>query len=246
MQELNFTHAYENANRLTRNLRNVNEGDWDACVNEKSQEFFRRISKPCKDSLLHDVIRCQTINSYEYLSRKWCQDSVAEFVIALEDSGIDLPDWLNEDDVDGHTEELYSLLVSASEQEVQATFHLLFSDRNFLYEFQTAVSEIYIEDMKLSEHPEILKRDGVLKRATYIPEWLKSAVFHRDKGRCQMCWKDLTGLLIPLKDYQLDHMVPLASSGTNDATNFQLICSNCNLEKGATSVVQPHKIFTYW
>ena len=246
MEELNFTHAYHNANTLVRNIRNVDEGDWYSYINEKSPEFLRRISKPSKDSLLHDLIRCRIVNDYEYLSRKWCEECVEDFIITLEDSGIEQPSWLSEGHVYEHRSELYEMLVLAAEREIKATFHLLFSNRNFLYDFQTAISEMYIEDMKRSDHPQILKRDGVLKRPTHIPEWLKTAVFHRDQGRCQVCWKDLTGLLIPLKDYQLDHMVPLASSGTNDATNFQLICSKCNLEKSSNSFIKPHKVLTYW
>ena len=138
------------------------------------------------------------------------------------------------------------MLIPAAEQEVCATFHLLFANRNFLFDFQAAISDYFIKKLKQVEYPEIMKRDGVLKRAKFIPEWLKVAVFHRDQGRCQLCWKDITGLLVPVRDYQLDHMIPLAASGSNDATNFQLVCSECNARKGRNVIVKPHKVGSYW
>ncbi len=86
----------------------------------------------------------------------------------------------------------------------------------------------------------------MLERPNYIPTWLKSAVFHRDKGRCQICWRDLTGLMEPVRSMQLDHMLPLAASGTNDPTNFQLVCSECNLRKNKNVIVKPQRISPYW
>ncbi|MGJ3233258.1 MAG: HNH endonuclease [Oceanicaulis sp.] len=82
--------------------------------------------------------------------------------------------------------------------------------------------------------PEAFNSAGHLSRA-YIPSWAKSAVFHRDKGRCVLCRTDLTGLYSQNSKIHLDHIVPLALGGMNCVTNLQLTCSNCNLHKGARS-----------
>ncbi len=37
------------------------------------------------------------------------------------------------------------------------------------------------------------------------------------------------------RQVHLDHIVSLADGGSNDPTNFQLLCSKCNLEKRSTS-----------
>jgi len=44
----------------------------------------------------------------------------------------------------------------------------------------------------------------------------------------------------------LDHMLPLAQGGTNDPTNFQLLCQRCNLTKAATISFDERPVHTYW
>lgn len=47
------------------------------------------------------------------------------------------------------------------------------------------------------------------------------------KGKCAMC---KTGIK---KNFHVDHIIPLAIGGTNWPSNLQLLCANCNWEKGA-------------
>lgn len=62
-----------------------------------------------------------------------------------------------------------------------------------------------------------------------FPEWSKRAVIARDRGICANCGKNLVG---ELEDpYHFDHIVPLSKAGTNDLSNLQLLCSDCNLKK---------------
>ena len=156
-----------------------------------------------------------------------------------------MPSWLNKEEIDEHQDELRTMLPSLIENLTETVFYILFADRNFLFSFQEYVSP-FIKTLKKSKYKSMLSRDGMLKRPNYIPSWLKNAIFHRDKGRCQICWTDLTGLLIPVNNLHLDHMLPLAASGTNDPTNFQLVCSNCNLRKNKNVIVKPQKIYPYW
>jgi 5-methylcytosine-specific restriction endonuclease McrA len=67
------------------------------------------------------------------------------------------------------------------------------------------------------------KREG-------IPQDVKLAVWKAYDGRCANCGS--TELL------EFDHVVPLAMGGSNTVTNLQLLCADCNREKGG-SLVEP-------
>lgn len=75
-----------------------------------------------------------------------------------------------------------------------------------------------------------LGQRGGLRRVP-LPAWLKRGVFYRDNGRCISCGKDLTGVLLTGDAIHYDHILPLAKHGSNYPTNFQLLCSHCNLTK---------------
>lgn len=47
------------------------------------------------------------------------------------------------------------------------------------------------------------------------------------KDRCWWCSKKLKG------KYEIDHVIPLAKGGTNNARNIVLSCPKCNRSKGA-------------
>jgi hypothetical protein len=104
---------------------------------------------------------------------------------------------------------------------VDDIFTILFQNKSFLRNFNLEISEL-IKELSINEYSQYLKKDGVLKRCSYLPEWLKMGVFYRDRGRCQICGKDLTGLYRPNTDKNLDHIIPLELGGSNDPTNFQL------------------------
>jgi hypothetical protein len=58
-----------------------------------------------------------------------------------------------------------------------------------------------------------------------IPREIRRAVFARDGGKCNDCGSTF--------DLQYDHLIPLALGGASTAQNLQLLCANCNREKGA-------------
>lgn len=49
----------------------------------------------------------------------------------------------------------------------------------------------------------------------------------QQRGRCATCFNNV------IEKHHLDHIVPLAKGGTNDRSNFQLLCPTCNLKKSA-------------
>jgi len=126
---------------------------------------------------------------------------------------------------------------------VHETFQLLFSNRRFLKVFNQLVAG-FIQNLKKSDYPEILKRDGVLFRKN-LPAWGKRGIFYRDRGRCIKCGKDMTGVIVTGEEVHYDHIVPLAVGGTNDPVNFQLLCRECNLSKGVDTFTT-ERYPTYW
>jgi len=58
-----------------------------------------------------------------------------------------------------------------------------------------------------------------------IPDHVKAAVHHRDKGKCQQC-----GYEGPYIEY--DHIIPRSKGGQNTVENVQILCRMCNLKKG--------------
>lgn len=120
------------------------------------------------------------------------------------------------------------------DQTVAEVFHVLFQNRNLLLTFNEyaagILSRVRLADAEKSKQ-ELFSKGGTLKRAR-PPVWAQRAVFFRDRGRCVMCDKDLSGLsnLANVENY--DHIVPLALFGLNDISNLQLLCVECNqLEK---------------
>jgi 5-methylcytosine-specific restriction endonuclease McrA len=59
-----------------------------------------------------------------------------------------------------------------------------------------------------------------------VPRELRQAVYERDGGRCVECEATF--------DLQFDHLIPVALGGATSEQNLQLLCGNCNREKGAS------------
>ncbi|TYA13499.1 HNH endonuclease [Paenibacillus faecis] len=222
--------------------------------------FRLRISKPQKDTLLHDFLRVRLKLDYEYFEDKVGYSEIIDeyekilntyhvpFLPSKEFEGSVNDDGLLkecEDTKFNYIQNLKQLLIPIFEQIVQESFTILFGDRMFLLKFNEIVASI-TKKMRKYDYPEIMKRDGVVKRATYIPRWLKDAIFHRDKGKCQVCGRDLSGLMFLGEEIHYDHVIPLNLGGNNDPTNFQLLCKEHNLSKSGTQIITSERYQTYW
>lgn len=59
-----------------------------------------------------------------------------------------------------------------------------------------------------------------------VPLDVRRAAFERDGGRCVECGGNF--------DLQYDHIIPLSLGGATSLKNIQLLCADCNREKGAS------------
>lgn len=130
---------------------------------------------------------------------------------------------------------------------IHSAFQVIFQDRRFLHDFHLEFSnfiEDYIDDIKLA-YPDFMTEKRRIKRQRF-PKWLTNAVFYRDKGTCSICRCDLSNLLRTQNTIHIDHIVPLGIFGTNDASNFQLLCEACNTSKGAKSTATSSINVPFW
>ncbi|GAB6254540.1 hypothetical protein PSKAS_00620 [Peribacillus sp. N1] len=132
---------------------------------------------------------------------------------------------------------------------IHSAFQVIFLDRKFLHDFHLELADFiedYIDDIKTS-HPDYVTEKNRIKRQRF-PKWLTDAVFHRDKGTCSKpeCRCDLTKLIRPQNTIHIDHIVPLKLFGSNDASNFQLLCEKCNTSKGARSTATSSVNVPFW
>lgn len=127
----------------------------------------------------------------------------------------------------------YGLLLEQTTVEV---FHVLFQNRALMMEFNHMISDALERELEHGLPEEFspqFSQSRKLKRK-HIPKWVKRAVFHRDKGHCTLCNKDVSGVLSLESKENYDHIIPLAKYGLNDVSNIQLLCKDCNqLEKRA-------------
>lgn len=59
-----------------------------------------------------------------------------------------------------------------------------------------------------------------------IPQSVRKYVLQRNNYQCQSCGKHNTEAKL-----NIDHIVPLATGGSNDISNLQVLCSRCNQRK---------------
>ena len=95
---------------------------------------------------------------------------------------------------------------------------------------------------------DIYDDSGHIKRCTSRPKWFENAILFRDKCICQHCGKDLSPILtVPqLGELTYDHVIPLEKGGTNDSTNFQLLCRHCNSIKNDSLCKPSYRYQMFW
>ncbi|WP_256972461.1 HNH endonuclease [Priestia aryabhattai] len=248
-ENLALTSAFSVASLVTYNFYEGYDGNF---LYDDEDKIIECLIKPQKATALHYLIACfvneadevynmlQNIDDnryiYEYIKRvlaevnlepkllepdfENCEDAYHESCACKEI----LNQWVEYVNVNNHI---------IHEALIHAAFQILFLDRQFLHDFNKYIAE-WVEDNydslkeKCGEH---LVGEKGFKRA-YFPQWLKDAVYHRDKGCCVICRTDLSKIVNINGTYHIDHIVPLRMYGGNDSSNFQLLCESCNTSKG--------------
>lgn len=214
--------------------------------------------KPQKHTLIHDYIKDLYLFSQDYiLGKHFPVEEIKEMQSLLDNYKIDYSaigkidvSTLDDDEctyeLEDYADKLQAFFIdNVLDVVVDDVFSILYMDKNFLYEFNRQCSEI-IKGLKRSDYPDLLKDDGVIKRITYYPKWLKRGIKYRDKCRCSICGCDLSSAFTTIVDENFDHIIPLKQSGNNDPSNWQLTCEKCNKSKGARNCEFKNIMFPFW
>ena len=226
--------------------------------NFEGNQFINSALRFNKFSLLHLYVITTLGNHFRREFRKngdcieedeieWWIEIMKEYEVGLTKRG-----YKNKDNEDAFTwyqknEKLFWQFYKVISKEV---VHILFNDKLFLQRFNELVRCVIIDEEGI--YSEFMKwpagtrnENGTIKRCS-IPQWVKKAVFYRDKGRCVFCNKDLTGLVNIWNNKNYDHIIPLKQYGANDPCNIQLTCVDCNLSKGGNEKTPYYRYQTWW
>jgi len=243
LREYRFNFIYELAELIDVSIKD-NVEFW----NYNESYFLQACVKFSKNSLLHLYISATAMNFYRREFRKngdleddetmekWYhlfesyQVSVEKFDF---ESELEIIEWFNQYSYE--FEKLFDMMA-------EEVFYILFPNRKLLLTFNTLVSK-EIQNAEIDNLFRTLK--GTIKR-TSIPQWVKKAVYHRDKGRCVFCNIDLTNLINTLTESNYDHIVPLDLHGANDPCNIQLACESCNKKKRNKLVSTSNQYIPWW
>jgi 5-methylcytosine-specific restriction enzyme A len=66
------------------------------------------------------------------------------------------------------------------------------------------------------------------KRSRHISASVRVSVLNRDRYKCVFCGRNSKQI-----DLEVDHIIPFSKGGSNDHSNLQTLCFDCNRGKGA-------------
>ncbi|KTD66714.1 HNH endonuclease [Legionella steelei] len=243
--DFKYRWVFEIANLVRETITNGSH-----CVIDLASDIEKQVSKPHKNTILHDFIDYVISDYYAWVHFHYSiydGYSLAEFEDAMETSEVvqlfndyqinflTLEEYLKQtknDAFDYNTEYLRTVL----EEQLTPTlvievFNLLFDDRLLMKEFNLSIANDMGERTK---------------RYARWPKWLERALFCREKGRCAICTRDITPLLNTVNKPAIDHIVPIALNGVNDPTNLQMLCPGCNSNKSGHKIITSNLKPLYW
>lgn len=261
-KKINFEFAYEWASSINNSL--LDEESLFEFFEDKEKELVDTINKFNKKTVLHIFIKYVIKDHYDFFLEDMLKDSEYEIIVdnfirilnvyevAYEYKFFDLEDFDEGEDIESYSavyveyiKELKNMVDSIIDKMTDDIFFVLYGDRSFLLNFNYKIVE-FVKELDFKTYRDILSRNGILKRCSYIPTWLKKGLMFRDKGRCLGCGKDLTGVFLRDEKIHYDHIIPLALHGINDPTNMQLLCEECNLKKSGNKIYTSEKYPSYW
>lgn len=240
------------AAQVSRVLYDDESYDFKYFVNVADRSVLAKCAKANRKTLLHDFIGDVCMDGLTYTMRKhFDEEAIAEMRLWLDSLGVDyssikLPGADDDyQEIEKCADEFQRLFEEEALPTIEdAVFPILFNDKDFLFRFNSKITE-QIKGLTVADYPEYLQNDGFLNRET-PPKWLKTGVFHRDGGRCQRCGTNLDAIFMSAPAENYDHIIPLRNGGTNDPTNYQLMCEHCNKSKNARSSDYKNVIWPFW
>lgn len=91
------------------------------------------------------------------------------------------------------------------------------------------------------ENPEVKRRHERKRRSQKLNaqdlgyKFCEKSALRLQRGRCANCYEKVG---VNRKKYHVDHIVPLSRGGSNDPTNLQILCVECNLRKSAKDPIE--------
>ena len=245
---LNNSFDFDSASMIKRSIYKQTTIRKEVDLNSSFYFMFdtKNMEKPCKHTLLHKYIENLLSWAYAETFDNLCCDEIIE-LIKFELDIYEINYKKEFDTIDGEINYLKNKLEESYLVIAHHIFNILFVDRKFLLDFNTIVSN-YVRSLKKHEYPNLLRKDGVIKRFTNLQgtKWLLNALIFRDKSRCQICGKDLSATREPQTGkIHIDHIIPLELGGTNDPTNMQILCDSCNFNKSFTEI-KTSSYYTYF
>jgi 5-methylcytosine-specific restriction enzyme A len=79
--------------------------------------------------------------------------------------------------------------------------------------------------VKKSQYKPKVSKD---KRSRYIPVSIRVFVLDRDGYKCIFCGRGARQVQL-----EVDHIIPFSKGGSNEVSNLQTLCFDCNRGKGA-------------
>lgn len=257
--KLAYSEFFESVGREQSNHLAIKSGMFDGSYDLNGEAFVQSVLKFNKNSLLHIYVSSTLYCYYRRYFHKNADcvedEDVNWWVALMKGYGVRLTRRGYKYDVEDaawswfkKNEIVFTKFFDIISEEV---VHILFNDKHFLVKFNRIVRNVLIDEngtySNFVKWPEGYRNeDGTIKRCA-IPKWVKQAVFHRDKGHCVFCNKNLTGL-VNIFDSQknYDHIIPLKDYGANDPCNIQLSREECNKSKGRKDIVPIYKYQSWW
>lgn len=237
---------YDDIKSLNQQIEKINsQGNKDLCNNtdiDTLHDFFdlkdenkkyHGLLKKYKQPKKQNIIRAIWSEGDEYTLQI---DRALKFYF---DHKPQFTEWLLDSDEELMEDSLYEYLgelkltgwyEAVMEKIAYEMFYILFLNREFLLKFN--------EYMACTHENEYLH--------VYTPKWVERAVFHRDRGKCAFCGRDLTSVysIMEERGVHYDHIVSLEQGGINDISNLQLLCDKCNLNKSTN--VRTSNVYQNW
>lgn len=69
-------------------------------------------------------------------------------------------------------------------------------------------------------------------RSRHIPLSIRVSILHRDSYKCVFCGRNSKQV-----ELEVDHIVPFSKGGSNDPSNLQTLCFDCNRGKGSRRLI---------